>query len=347
MTGPGLEIVDPLRYPGWDELLLEQPSYSFFHSTAWARVLCETYRYRPLYFMDIERGALSIMVPLMEVSSMLTGRRGVSLPFTDYCDPMFGGPDRQQQVMDALLRFGREAGWNSMELRPGNGFTPGSPSSSSYSVHTLDLTPGSEQLFKQFRETTRRNIKKAIREGVRVTFHTSSDALAVFYRLNCHTRKEHGLPPQPYSFFKKVHEHVIGRNLGFIALAQQGGRDVAGAIYLYSRETVIYKYGASLRAYQHVRPNNLVMWRAIESCIKGGYRRLCFGRTEVDNSGLRQFKAGWGGDERIIEYFKYDFQRRKFVTSNSWSSGLHTALYRRMPIPFSKMIGRMLYRHVG
>ena len=93
------------------------------------------------------------------------------------------------------------------------------PSFSSYLVHTLDLTPGGDALFKNLRDTTRRNIKKSLREGVTTAFHTSQESVASFYRLNCTTRKEHGLPPQPYSFFEKLHEHVISRNLGFVALA--------------------------------------------------------------------------------------------------------------------------------
>ena len=82
-----LQIINPLEYPGWDELLLGTDGYSLFHSSSWARVLHESYRYKPLYFTCIENGKLSALIPMMEVISFLTGRRGVSLPFTDCCQP--------------------------------------------------------------------------------------------------------------------------------------------------------------------------------------------------------------------------------------------------------------------
>jgi hypothetical protein len=33
-----LEIIDPIKYPGWDELLLASDDHSFFHTSAWARI---------------------------------------------------------------------------------------------------------------------------------------------------------------------------------------------------------------------------------------------------------------------------------------------------------------------
>lgn len=40
-----------------------------------------SYGYLPLYFLK-EKGRLSAVIPMMEVVSILTGRRAVSLPFT-------------------------------------------------------------------------------------------------------------------------------------------------------------------------------------------------------------------------------------------------------------------------
>jgi len=73
-----LKILNPLEYPGWDDLLLTNENYSFFHCSAWARVLHESYGYKPLYFTGIENGSLSALIPVMEVNSFLTGRSVVA-----------------------------------------------------------------------------------------------------------------------------------------------------------------------------------------------------------------------------------------------------------------------------
>ena len=83
-----IEIINPIEYPNWDELLLTSDQSIFFQTSAWARVLCESYNYTPLYFITKDNGRLTSLIPVMEVSSFITGKRGISLPFTDYCPPI-------------------------------------------------------------------------------------------------------------------------------------------------------------------------------------------------------------------------------------------------------------------
>jgi hypothetical protein len=51
-----LKILNLLTYPNWDDLLLAHEDYAFFHTSAWARVLSESYGYKPLYFTAIQNG---------------------------------------------------------------------------------------------------------------------------------------------------------------------------------------------------------------------------------------------------------------------------------------------------
>src|SRR5437867_8866116 len=83
-----LIAIDPLQHPAWDSVVARHPQSSFFHGTAWARVLEETYGHRPVYFCRFVEGSLEQLLPIMEVSSLWTGRRGVSLSFTDFCLPL-------------------------------------------------------------------------------------------------------------------------------------------------------------------------------------------------------------------------------------------------------------------
>ena len=83
-----LQIIDPTAYPGWDNLLLSISEANIFHTASWANVLKESYGYRPVYFTKIRKSKISVLIPIMEINSGLTGKRGVSLPFTDYCEPI-------------------------------------------------------------------------------------------------------------------------------------------------------------------------------------------------------------------------------------------------------------------
>jgi hypothetical protein len=198
-----MQIINPLNYPGWDELLLSHPNCSIFHSSNWARVLHEAYGYKPQYFAEIHDGKLLSLIPCMEVNSIITGRRGVSLPFTDYCEPIITEKKSTQDFIKEMIIYGKKSGWKSIELRIGNSLPKEILPSSFYYGHTLELKQGIEKLFRNLRDSTKRNIKKAIKEGVETNIYTSVESVREFYHLNCLTRRDHGLPPQPYFFLGK------------------------------------------------------------------------------------------------------------------------------------------------
>lgn len=341
------EIIDPLTAVNYDNMLLSTPGASFFHTSSWARVLVESYRYNPLYFVDASTDRFSTLVPLMEIKSLLTGKRGVSLPFTDYCDFITRDGADSAGFMESIIKYGRKSGWKYIELRPGRELDHYSQASALHFGHLLNLANGERSLLSGLRESTRRNIKKAEKEGVNIAICNSSESLAEFCRLNSMTRKIHGLPPQPMRFFKKIYKHIISKGQGIVALASAQGKCIAASVYFHFGHQAVYKYGASDRNFQHLRANNLLMWEAIRYYTENGCKSFCFGRTEPENTGLLQFKRGWGAEEYMINYYKYDLRRNSPVKDISKLHGFQNRIFSNMPIPILKLAGSLLYRHVG
>ena len=345
---PNIEIINPIDYPGWDDLILSTQDYSFFHSSSWARVLSESYGYKPIYFTIFDETRLLGLIPIMEIKSILTGRRGVSLPFSDYCEPIISVDSHFKIVLRHIIRYGKRSGWKYFELRGGKRFFQAISASSYYCYsHTLELKQNEEKVFSCFRDSTRRNIKKAAKQGVGVNISNSLHSVKEFSRLNSITRKRHGLPPQPFYFFKNLYDHVISKNKGIVVLASYNNRIIAAAIYFHLGERVIYKYGASDRAYQHLRPNNLVMWEAIKCHAQKGYKHFSFGRTDPENRGLLQFKDGWGTEKKIVNYYTYDLEKKSFAKEKSGYYALRHHILKKMPICVLNSIGTLLYRHMA
>ncbi len=342
-----MDIVNPLEYALWDDRLSSHPAGSFFHTTNWARVLKESYGYTPTYFTISTNGALQALIPAMEVNSSLTGRRGVSLPFSDYSEPFAVDTEQYRDLVEHILRYATKARWRYFEIRGGDCPWPENKRSNEFYGHRLNLERGEKELFSGLRTNMQRNVKKATKSGVKVSFLNSMDAVEEFYRLNCITRKEHGIPPQPRGFFRKVHEHILSREMGSVALASCDGRFVAGCVYFHFGKKVIYKYGATDTEGKTCRANNLVMWEAIKRYREMGYSDLCFGRTERGNHGLRDYKLGYGTDEYALPYYKYEIDRARVVESDAAGPALLNKTWRHVPIPISRVIGNILYRHIG
>jgi hypothetical protein len=337
--------VNPAGCPGWDALVAAHPNGSFFHSVAWAKTLQGAYGFKPVYFTANEGGSLSSILPLMEVNSWLTGRRGVALPYTDDCEPLYSDAASIRNLIQAALEFGRTEGWKSVECRGGRELFGEASASLSFYGHSLNLKEDEDRMFACLESSVRRAIRKAENSGVSVSISRDLEAVKIFYALQCKTRKKHGLPPQPFVFFQNVFEHILSKNLGMIVIASCQERPIAASVYFQFGSRAVYKYGASDEAFQHLRGANLVMWEAIKWHARNGAKTLHLGRTSIGNEGLRRFKLGWGAEERKIEYVRYDLQKNCFVTNADESTGWYNRVFKMLPIGLSRLIGAVLYRH--
>jgi hypothetical protein len=342
-----VKIVNPLDIPNWDDRILDLPGYSFFHSLSWARLLSESYGYEPIYVAVFEGKTMTACLPMMEVNSFFTGRRGVSLPFADHCEPLVTDKSQARGILERAVRLGKAQKWRNIEIRGGEKFLPGDVTAGPFYSHTLDLSVGIDQLLRNLRDSTRRNIRKAQREKVIARISTSSESVEEFCRLNAITRRQHGLPPQPAAFFKNVYDGVIAQGFGFTVTATVDNIVVAANLFFSFGDKLMYKYGASDKAFQHLRANNLVMWEAIRWCCDHGFKELCLGRTEREHLGLRQFKSGWGCSEQLAGYFKYDLCSDTFVADGFKVNSFYKKFFSKTPIPLLSMMGKVLYRHMG
>lgn len=340
-AGPAIRVVNPLEQPAWDRLVAANPQSTFFHGAAWARVLVDTYGFAPVYLADGGGGVL----PMMEVDSWLTGRRGVGLPFTDECQPLGGDCGSIQNLFQHALELGRSRGWKHVEIRGGGEFLADQPASLEHYAHDLAVSGDQNALFAALDGTVRRAIRKAEKAGLKTEVSQGLEAMKIFHGLLCLTRRRHGLPPQPFSLFLNIYRHVLQTNMGVVIVARQGHTPVSAAVYFQWGDRAIYKYGASDERFQQWRGNNLVMWEALKWCSRTGLRNLHLGRTSLANAGLRRFKLGWGAREEKMAYYKFDLRRRQFIVERDETEGWHNQIFRVAPVFLARAAGRLLYRH--
>jgi CelD/BcsL family acetyltransferase involved in cellulose biosynthesis len=290
--------------PSWHAFVASSEQATPFHDPRWAQLLSECYGYRGFALaVTGDGGRLVAGAPFLEVRSFSRHRRWISLPFTDECPPLATDPDSAQRLMTALQTTQQSLGAPSLEVRgPVGGF--GWRAGADAVTHELELDSDSERVWRGFsRSQVIRNIARAEREGVVIRLGTDLDDLDAFYGLHTRTRRRQGVPVQPRRFFDLLWVRLVQSGLAFILLADAGGeRAVAGALFLTAGGTTIYKFGASDLASRGLRPNHLIFWTAIKDACRRGDHRFDFGRTDLDNPGLRAFKRGWGADERPLTY---------------------------------------------
>ena len=170
--------------------------------------------------------------------------------------------------------------------------------------------------------------------------------MATFYKLHVRTRRRHGVPPQPWSFFLNIQRHLIGAGHGFIVIVEGQKRPLAAAIFFKFGRHAIYKFGASDERLQKLRANNLAMSAGIKNLADGGAEILHFGRTEKENQGLRRFKLSWGATEEEIRYARFETASGCWKESRGPGSGLHKHIFRALPASLNRVAGAMIYPHL-
>lgn len=339
--------LNPLSDSRWDEFIATHPVASVFHSSPWLRALKLAYGYDPMVFTtSLPSMPLTNALLFCRVTSWLTGRRLISLPFSDHCEPLVSGPLEFDHLLLHLKRYADFGKWKYVEIRPTtcqltrSGFYP----SIKHILHLLDLRASLDELFFNFhKDCVQRKIRRAEREQLRYEEGRSEELLRAFYQLQIMTRRRKHLPPQPLSWFRAL-AATFGERLK-IRISWKEDGPIAAMITIAHKSTMMYKYGCSDARFHKLGGTALLFWKAIQEAKNRGLEQFDMGRSENGNVGLISFKEHWGAVGREISHWTYPARIR--LEPTHWQ----TALLRRV-IPFAsdvvlKTAGELLYRHIG
>jgi CelD/BcsL family acetyltransferase involved in cellulose biosynthesis len=296
--------LDPCTSPLWRQLLEQSPS-SLFHSPQWLQVISDTYGWRAsAYILADDTGTPRSGIPFCRIADIM-GERIVSLPFSDYCDPLANDANSWEFLADQLLRDQCPITVRCLH----NGIPLADtrfPVAKQARWHGLDLRPELNDLWNNMHDSTHRAIRKSQREGVQIRFAETEQDLRAFFEMHLKIRKyKYGLLAQPYSFFQNIWRHFMETHHGFLLLAVLGDRIVAGDLFLEWKETLYYKFNASTPEALSVRPNDSLIWEAIQYAKNRGLKNLDFGLSDIDQDGLIRYKRKFGTEEKTISFLRY------------------------------------------
>ena len=339
-----IKYINPIDNPEWLKFISNHKDSNIFHHPNWLRVLKNQYNYKTSAVCLYDDGIMKAGLPYCETHSITGKRKIVSLPFSDFCNPLYNSEDELNELLKAIIFRSEHKKISSIEinsdLKGMNSFirVPDSV------VHLFEIKNSEEELMKSFHDSKRRGIKKALKEDLEVIISKDYDAVQSFFNLHLQTRKSKGIPVQPHSFFKEIFNCIIKEGNGFIILVKKENIDIAATMFLYFNSVLTYKYNASDIKYQHLRPNNLIVWHSLLEAIRLGLRYYDFGKSDLDNIGLREFKSQWGGVERvnIFSYYPAFSEHELFCTLKD---KIVSPMIRNSPVFVCRLIGELGYKY--
>jgi CelD/BcsL family acetyltransferase involved in cellulose biosynthesis len=341
--------IDPLGDPRWGVFLSSHSRASVFHTRGWLGALQRTYGFEPVAYTSSGCDAeLRNAIVFCRVTSRLTGRRLVSVPFADHCDPLIEASNDRQEILACLRAESEKGRWKYIEIRPRDASWTDSDTfvdSEAFYLHTLELQPAAAQLLDSFdKDSVQRRIRRAEREGLTYEEGRSPTILDKFYHLLLLTRRRHRLPPQSREWFRNLIV-CLGESLK-IRVASRAGEPIASIVTLQYKDTMVYKYGCSDARFHNVSGTVFLFWKAIQEAKREGLKEFDFGRSDLNNPGLIRFKDQWGTRRATVRYLRYPASSCSIGVRNS-RMRLAQRVLARVPDGILTLAGRLLYRHVG
>ena len=106
----------------------------------------------------------------------------------------------------------------------------------------------------------------------------------------------------------------------------------------------MYKYGCSDHRFHSLGVMPLLFWRLIEESKQQGLSTVDFGRSDVEQASLRNFKDKFGTVASTLTYYRYP---RLLGRGTGWLRKAAGALFAILPEPAQATAGKFIYRHVG
>jgi len=339
--------IDPVHDPRWHELVRRSVESSVFHTPEWLSALRATYGYEPVAFVTSAFGeSAADGIVFCRVNSWLTGRRTISLPFSDHCEPLLKSPVGLKSMLDAVKDADGRGGY--VELRPTREYPLPEDyvASATFRRHSIDLSGSLDETFRRFHKShTQRAIRKAERLGVTVEDGRSQKLLDEFFRLHTRTRYRHGVPVQPLSWFRNLNETFQNRLRVYVA--NFDGRSVAAMMTIAHKQTLLYKYGGSDTTYNRVGAMPMLFWRAIQDAKASGFSVMDLGRSDPEDTGLIEFKEHLGAAATSLTYYRRVGARPIRPVSRSIARQRAFVRLAKALLPNSLMVraGGRLYKH--
>ena len=344
--------IDPINDVRWTEFVDRHSKASVFHSVGWLRALHSTYGYEPLVYttsspgQELRNGLLFCLI-----NSRITGRRLVSLPFTDHCDPLADSNENLLRLIGFSQQALRQEKLKYLELRPtsgdfgaANGVAGFLPTAKFY-LHTLSLAPPLGELFRQLdRNCVQRRVQRAERAHLVERNGRSEELLADFFLLFALTRGRLHLPFTPIEWFRNLIRHLD--DAVRIRVAYKDGVPIAAVLTLAFKGTVYYKYGCSDARFNRFGAMPWLLWRTIVEARSSGARVFDLGRTEADSLGLLAFKNHFVRQPQPLTYWRYP-DANSLDSLYGWKLRVAKRIFSFLPNSFLRIIGRSTYRHIG
>jgi lipid II:glycine glycyltransferase (peptidoglycan interpeptide bridge formation enzyme) len=165
-----------------------------------------------------------------------------------------------------------------------------------------------EKIWEGYRNEVKRAIRKAQKKGLYVKGATSTDEVAIFYRLYLSSMERNRTAAKyPLRWFDALYQILIEQKKADFLFAIKGDEYAAGVVLVYSQSSSHYLHNGSVEAYLGDRPNDLIVDYIIQQGVEGGKTTVDFMGSDPKDLALLRFKEKWGSQSKDVFTYVKDY----------------------------------------
>ena len=199
-------IINPIKDKVWLNFIENQENAIIFHHPAWLSILNKQYNFPVFAVCTLDKTKnITAGIPFCEVRTLTGKKKWISLPFSDFCNPLYSDLNDLKSIIDFIIEEKNRKIIDSIEIRYELPFPSEFKESNKFVIHAKELKGTSKEIFKTLKKTrTQQPIQKSIRDGLIAEVRYDYQAIKNFYELHLKTRKKLGVPIQPKKYLKAI-----------------------------------------------------------------------------------------------------------------------------------------------
>ncbi len=343
-----IRALDEASAPAWDAFVAECAEATFFHRSAWARVIRSVFGHPTFYVFAEQDGAIVGVLPLARMKTRLFGDLLASTPFCVYGGTAAATPEAAAALEAFALERQRQLGVPVLEFRRIASEDPGwQPRPPLYYTFRKPITlSGNDEadMAANIPRKQRAEVRKGLKRGLVAVTNTDADVL---HRVYAESVRNLGSPVFPRRYFRALLEAFPGES--DVTTVLHEGRPVASVLSFHYRGEVLPYYGGGTLLARSLSASEVMYWEVMRRAGRDrGATRFDFGRSKA-GTGAFDYKKNWGFTPEQLHYC-YRLAPGAAIPENNPSNPkyrLFIALWKRLPLPLANLLGPPLVRGLG
>lgn len=333
----------PASISRWDTFVERCEEATFFHRAGWAEVIRRSFGHRT-YLLYAERdGEIEGVLPLGHINSLLFGNALTSVPFAVYGGAAALNDEARDALEQRAIELAEELQVDHLELRHRQPRHTDWPTKELYVTFRKPIDPDPEVNLKAIPRKQRAVVRKGISAGLTAAEDSDVDRLFLAYSESV---RNLGTPVFPKRFFATLRE-VFGEQCRVLTITHEG-QLLASVMSFYFRDEVLPYYGGGTSAARNLYGNDFMYWELMRRSAEEGIRIFDYGRSK-EGTGSYRFKTHWGFEPEPLYYEHKLIRATEMPDINPLNPKyrIFIALWKRLPLPMSRMLGPLLARDLG